>query len=308
MQLVITEKPIVEATFNKELSATSDSIACPYMFYKFNYTNYKYPSEPKYMPEHNCKFNYQLKSYEKGILKNQTPLDFKDSNSIDFLKYTEVFLLVDPDHSGVRGADLFLNHFLESSQVHYPITFALDSCFSNTSLPEVYASRLDYFNNPSGCSTKIRKYEDLKVYRQKYQLKDYIDFNFNGLINKHFKTKNIILTRNKILTLLLLSRYNFNNDMDSNEIIGRDMKDYNIGSAVSQSDILWSLIDAKFISPKLFKVTKKGLSFLDKLPALMKNFDSLMYFQAIEKDKLLSHDAKKIAVIDYLNRMFCGLL
>lgn len=251
MQLVITEKPIVEVNFNKQLSATSDSIACPHMFYKFNYTKYQYPSEPKYLPDTDCTFNYQLKSYENGILKLQKPLNFKDSNSVDFTNYTEIFILVDPDHSGVRAADLFLNHFLGCNQIHYPVTFALGSDYPIVELRDLYDGRLDYFNEPIKSSKQMRKYSDLKKYRQEYQVKDYIDFNFNGLINKHFKTKNILLTRNKILTLLLLSRYKFENDMDSNEVISRDMQDFNIGSVASRSDILWSLIDAKFISPCL---------------------------------------------------------
>jgi len=308
MQLIITEKPSVEANFNREMYATSDSLACPSVYYKFNYTDYSYPSEPKYIHYNNCKFQYEMKSYEEGILKTIIPLDFNNINSINFTKYTEIFILVEPDHSSVRGADIFLNHFLGSEQIHYPVTFALGSDYPFIEIPDMYANRLDYFNEPVNDNERIFKYGDLKKYREKYQLKDFIDFNFNGLMNKHFKTKNILLTRNKILTLLLLSRYHFDNDMDSNEVISIDMKDFSIGSIASQSDIIRALIDAKFISPKLFKITKKGLNFLEKLPALIKGFDSLMYFQVIEKDQFLSHEAKKKAVVDYLNRLFANLL
>lgn len=90
-----------------------------------------------------------------------------------------------------------------------------------------------------------KNYEQIERYRKYYEIKDYIDFNFNGLMKKLFLDKKLFLTRNKIMTLLLIQKYSFNDGMDARDVIGREMMALNIGSEWSKSDIVSSLLEAK---------------------------------------------------------------
>lgn len=129
----------------------------------------------------------------------------------------------------------------------YPVTFALIETQNPEHIAHVFKNRMDYFQLPVTAIAK-KQHNTIDKYRKKYQVKDYIDFNFNGLIKQFFPTGKLLMTRNKIMTLLLLENAGFTEGQGANETIGREMSRNKIGSPASISPILSTLIDAKFIT------------------------------------------------------------
>lgn len=309
MKLLIAEKPNVHTAINKALvNIEAEGITNVHLFYKFVYDGYTFPSTPRYEPQKDTGFLYNRVHHKGGNLSQGAPFNFYEATFNDFLQYSEICLFVEPDHSGVRCTDLFLGHFLGEMKANYPLTFTIIEQHSSEHINSVYDNRIDFFKEPSTAIAK-NKHEQMDHYRKQYQIKDYIDFNFNGLMKQFFPTGKLLMTRNKIITLLLLEQCNFTTVTGSEAKIMKAMSKHKIGSPASISVILSTLKDAEFVTPDTLTVTQKGKSFIESLPSVLTDFNNLMEFQLIENLKNVTH-ADKIALArlhlsllfaDYLN-------
>jgi hypothetical protein len=309
MKLFIAEKPIVHHAINDALpNIEADGISNVHLFYKFVYDGYTFPSTPRYEPQKDVGFLYNRVYHKGNNISHGSGFDFYKSTFNDFLQYSEICLFVEPDHSGVRCTDLFLDHFFGEMKANYPITFTIIEEHSSEHINSVYNNRIDFFKDPVTAIAK-NKHEKMDHYRKQYQIKDYIDFNFNGLMKQFFPTGKLLMTRNKIITLLLLEQCNFTTVTGSEAKIMKAMSKHKIGSPASTSVILSTLKDAEFVTSDTLTVTQKGKSFIESLPSVLNDFSNLMEFQIIENLKNVTH-ADKIALArlhlsllfaDYLN-------
>jgi len=303
MQLIITEKPLDQMNINKALAnITADGICNVHLFYKFNYEGFNFPSKPRYQHDKKSTFTYKMYHHQNGSFLSGQPFNFHENQNEKFLKYSEICLFIDSDHSGVRCSDLFLNHFFGSIQDQYPITFVVVESSHDEHIKNIYENRLDFFKKPI---TKKEKniHNKIDKYRKEYEVKDYIDFNFNGLMKQLFPSGNLLMTRNKIMILLLLKDLTFTDSIQAEKSIMKLMNQHNIGGPASKSEMIRTLIDAEFISPKLYTVTKEGRSFIDNLPMNLKNFESLKRLQDIDKTAL-THEQKMVEIEIYLKSLF----
>jgi hypothetical protein len=312
MKLFVTDKPSTQQAINKSLpNIEADGICNLFRFYQFNYDNYSFLSYPQYQGDNDIGFFYPMYHHAHNKVTSGKEFKFSENSYNDFLKYSEICFFLDRHHTEVRSADLFLDKFFGKLKEHYSVTFAWFDNYATDHIKHSYESRLDYFEAPAiggETGTPRKVYQQLDRHRKAYEIKDYIDFNFNGIMKKVFPTDQLLITRNKIMALLLLQRYIFIDNTESFDTFGREMRDLNIGSSVSRSEILYSLINAKMVSPKLLRVTKKGKSFLDILPVGARDFDCLAHLQTIESLHDCTHERKIKAVDDYLSKIFQGYI
>lgn len=308
MKLFIAEKPSVHNSLNKALlNIEADGITNVHLFYKFVYDGYTFPSTPRYEFQKEDSYVYPMRHYSHGNLNNGIPFNFNEATFNDFLPYSEICLFVEPDHSGVRCTDLFLDLFLGELKSKYPVTFTIIEQHSSEHINSVYANRIDFFKDPVTAKAK-KKHKQMEHYREQYKIKDYIDFNFNGLMKQFFPTGSLLMTRNKIITLLLLEECNFTTVKGSEAKILTKMIKHKIGSPASTSVILSTLKDAGFVKPEILTVTDEGKAFIESLSAGLYNFDLLMEFQRIEQLKEISHTDKMALAQDHLSLLFSNYL
>jgi hypothetical protein len=308
MKLLIAEKPMVHNSINQALfNIEAEGITNVHLFYKFVYDGYTFPSIPRYEPQRDTGFLYNRVYHKGGTILQGAPFNFYEATFNDFLQYSEICLFVEPDHSGVRCTDLFLDHFFGEMKANYPITFTIIEQHSPEHINSVYDNRIDFFKEPVTANAK-KKHKQMKYYRERYKIKDYIDFNFNGLMKQFFPTEKLLMTRNKIITLLLLEQCNFSKIRGSEAKIIQEMSKYKIGSPASISVILSTLKDAGFVTPEILSVTDMGKAFIESLPAGLSDFYNLMEFQRIEQFKDISHADKITLAQDHLSLLFSNYL
>ena len=313
MKLFITDKPNIQHAINKSLpNIEADGICNLFRFYTFNYKNYDFLSCPQYQSDNNVGFFYPMYHHGNGKVTSGKEFKFSENSYNDFLKYSEICFFLERHHTDVRSADLFLDHFFGKLKERYSVTFVWIDNQSTEHIKCQYESRLDYFKfSPIGEETEtVRKvYQQLDKYRKSYEIKDYIDFNFNGVMKNFFPTDNLpshqlLMTRNKIMALLLLQRYSFNDGMEARDVVGREMMELNIGSSESRSEIIFTLVNSNMVTPELYRLTKKAKHFLASLPAGASNFDCLAHLKIIESLDDCTHEQKIEAVDNYLSEMF----
>jgi len=310
MKLIITDKPNVQFAVNEALQdIEADGLCNLFRFYKFNDLNYSFPSHPIYKCDNDLNFFYPMYHHGEGYVKKGKSFNFSEHTRNDLLKYSEISFFLDSSRTDVRSTDLFLDYFFGELKSRHSVTFTWIDDYSNETIRGGYESRLDYFEAPSvNREIENKNYQKIEQYRKEYEIKDYIDFNFNGLMKKNFLIQKLLVTRNKVMTLLLLQRYSFSDSMDSRDVIGREMTELNIGSAWSKSDIISSLIEAQMVTPELYRLTKKAKAFLASLPESLKDFDGLAYLRTIELRDDCTHEQKIEEVNAYLSKLFQGYI
>lgn len=310
MKLIIASKPNLHYAINDSLfNIESDGICNLFRFYKFNNDNYSFPSHPQYKYDNEFDFFYNMYNHGGSKITKGKQFKFHENTYNDFLKYSEICFFLDPCHTDVRSTDLFLDYFFGELKQQHAVTFTWIDNYSTAHIQEIYESRLDYFEvSAKDKKADFKNYQELERYRKAYEIKDYIDFNFNGLMKKNFLIQKLLVTRNKVMTLLLLQRYSFSDSMDSRDVIGREMTELNIGSAWSKSDIISSLIEAQMVTPELYRLTKKAKAFLASLPESLKDFDGLVYLRTIELRDDCTHEQKIEEVNAYLSKLFQGYI
>ena len=310
MKLIVTEKPNIQVEMNKSLPAIdADGICNLFRFYKFNDEHYSFPSEPTYKCDNNLNFYYPIYHHGDSKLTKGKDFIFSENTCNDLLKYSEICFCLNSIHTDVRSTDLFLDYFFGELKERHSITFTWIDNYLHDNIKKAYESRLDYFEAPAfDRELDIKNYQKIEQYRKAYKIKDYIDFNFNGIMKQFFPTKKLLMTRNKIMTLLLLQRYSFSDSMDSRDVIGREMRDFDIGTSWSRSEIVTTLIETKMVTPELYRLTKKAKAFLASLPDTLKDFDGLAYLRTIELRDDCTHEQKIEEVNAYLSKMFQGYI
>jgi hypothetical protein len=310
MQLIVTEKPIVHQDLVKglpELQATGFSNI--WLWYKFNYENFVFLNHPIYQHDPLSNFTYRWVHYIDGSIVKGDIFNYHEATHADFAPFSEIAIFVEKDHSAVRAADLFLNHSFGALKKQHPITFTLVDAYSPEALKECYHKRSDFF-----VATTMKAIKDLakiEQFRDAYKIKDYIDFNFNGMCRQHVLDENnssTFLTRNKLMVMLLLNEKQLKARKFSEASFLSKMTKNNIGSPASQMDIIRSMVNDGFLTPKLLQVTKKGKAFLDSLPNVMTDFNNLKEFQNIEKLKNVSLDDKIDLAKKHLSLLFADYL
>lgn len=308
MKLFIAEKPNVHNAISQALpNVEADGITNVHLFYKFIYDDYTFPSTPRYEFQKEDSYVYPMRHYSHGNVSNGMPFNFNEATFNDFLPYSEICLFIEKDHSAVRCTDLILELFLGDMKSKYPVTFMLIENSSPEHVVQVFKDRMDYFKDPVTAKAK-KKHKQIEHYREQYKIKDYIDFNFNGLMKQFFPTGSLLMTRNKIITLLLLEECNFTTVKGAEAKIMTKMIKHKIGSPASTSVILSTLKDAGFVKPETLTVTDEGKAFIESLSAGLSNFDSLMEFQRIEQFKEISYTDKMALAQDHLSLLFTNYL
>lgn len=310
MKLIVTDKPNVQFAVNEALqNIEADGLCNLFKFYKFNDLDYSFPSHPIYKCDNDLNFFYPMYHHGDGKVTKGNSFKFSENTRSDLLKYTEISFFLYSSRTDIRSTDLFLDYFFGELKDRHSVTFTWIDNQSTEHIRKIYESRLDYFEKPSiDRDIDIKNYQKVEHYRNLYKIKDYIDFNFNGLMKKFFPTKKLLMTRNKIMTLLLLQRYSFSDSMDSRDVIGREMMELEIGTSWSRSEIVTTLIESKMVTPELYRLTKKAKSFLDSLPDQLKDFDGLAYLRTIELRDDCTHEQKIDEVNAYLSKMFQGYI
>lgn len=310
MKLIITDKSNVQFAVNEALQdIEADGLCNLFRFYKFNDLNYSFPSHPIYKCDNDLNFFYPMYHHGEGYVKKGKSFNFSKHTRNDLLKYSEISFFLDSSRTDVRSTDLFLDYFFGELKSRHSVTFTWIDDYSNETIRGGYESRLDYFEAPSvNREIENKNYQKIEQYRKEYEIKDYIDFNFNGLMKQNFPTKKLVMTRNKIMTLLLLQRYSFNDSMDSRDVIGREMSEFHIGTSWSRSEIVTTLVHAKMVTPAFYRLTKKAKAFLASLPDTLKDFDVLAYLRTIELRDDCTHEQKIEEVNAYLSKLFQGYI
>lgn len=310
MQLIVTEKPIVHQDLVKglpELQATGFSNI--WLWYKFSYENFVFLNHPIYQHDPLSNFTYRWVHYIDGSIVKGDIFNYHEATHADFAPFSEIAIFVEKDHSAVRAADLFLNHSFGELKTQHPITFTLVDTYSPEGLKESYHERSDFF-----VATTTKAIEDLakiELYRQNYKIKDYIDFNFNGMCRQHVLDENnssTFLTRNKLMVMLLLNEEILKSKKNPEAFLQSTMVKHNIGSPASQMPIIQSMVKDGFLTPKLLRVTSKGKAFIDSLPKVMTDFKNLKKLQDIEKLKKISLADKITVAQQHLSLLFADYL
>ena len=253
MKLFIAERQFLHKTINESLpNIEADGITNVHLFYKFVYDGYIFPSTPRYEFQKEDSFVYPMKHYSHGNVNNGKPFKFNEATFNDFLPYSEICLFIELDHSSIRCTDLILELFLGDKKSKYPVTFTLIENQNTDNIAQSFEKRLDYFKLPDTARSR-KQHCTIDKFRKKYQVKDYIDFNFNGLMKQFFPTGTLLMTRNKIITLLLLEECNFTSVKGAEGKIMTKMMKHKIGSPASTSVILSTLKEAGFVKPLKLK-------------------------------------------------------
>lgn len=310
MQLIVTEKPIVHQDLIKGLpSLEATGFSNIWLWYKFNYENFAFLNHPIYQHDQLSNFTYRWVHYVDGAIVNGDVFNYHEATHTDFTPFSEIAIFVEKDYSSVRAADLFLEHSFGELKTQHPITFTLVDTYSPEALKDSYHNRSDFF-----MSTTTKAIEDLakiEQYRENYKIKDYIDFNFNGMCKQHILDENnssTFLTRNKLMLMLLMNEKTKKLSKNPESSLHSIMIKHNIGNPASRVPIIRSMVDDGFLTPKLYNVTKKGKAFLDSLPHVMTDFNNLKEFQKIEKLKNVSLDDKIHLAQKHLSLLFADYL
>lgn len=310
MQLIVTEKPIVHQDLIKglpDLQATGFSNI--WLWYKFNYENFAFLNHPIYKHDPLSNFTYRWVHYVDGAIVNGDIFNYHEATHNDFISFSEITIFVEKDYSSVRAADLFLEHSFGELKTQHPITFSLVDTYSQEALKESYHERSDFF--VATTKKSIGNLTKIEQYRQNYKIKDYIDFNFNGMCKQHILDENnssTFLTRNKLMVMLLMNDKTTKLIKNPESVLHSTMIHHNIGNPASRVPIIRSMVDDGFLTPTLYKVTKKGKEFLASLPSVMTNFENLKEFQKIEKLKTVSLDDKITQAQEHLSCLFSDYL
>jgi len=289
MRLFVTEKPQLSKNISEILLKNGDCIFSNNSFkYKFDFNNYQQFSTPKYQFE-SKDFLYKVNQYTedgKMIISG----DFSPDNFVsnyDISKITEILIATDPDHAGVRSADFTLDIFSKDFLETTPVNFIKIDYLSDNSIQKAYIKRASYFKD--NLVLKGRKC---------YQLKDYLDYNFMGLV-KIGKNEYNYLTRNMVWILLALK----DNTQPLKEYdIFEKMHKNKIGSAASISSIYKKILEENLIDTK-GALTSHGVNFLEKLNlnehsfTEFKNINDLVYSD-------VSLEQGKISIEIFLKNLF----
>lgn len=289
MRLFITEKPQLSKIISEILGKQGDYIFSNNSFkYKFIFNDYQQFSIPKYHFESND-FLYKINQCigdKKMIVKG----DFSPDNFVsnyDISQITEILIATDPDHAGIRSADFTLDIFNKDFLDSIPVNFLKIDVSSDDGIQKSYIKRENYFKNNFVLNC-----------RKCYQLKDYLDYNFMGLV-KSGKNEYHYLTRNMVWILLLLK--DNTQHLKVQDIISKMHKN-KIGSAASNLEIYKKISEENLIDTKGI-ITSHGADLLKKLNLNdnsvtdFKNINELVYSN-------VSLEQGKISIEIFLKNLF----
>lgn len=284
MKLFVQEKPKLSTPLTSNILTEKDLVLCNNSFYySFDFSNFELFSTPHYLLS-DSQFTAHFFKKENDLLvkTNRHSLGFDVSN------FDEIVFYMCMDHSGARAIDLTLSSFTNINDIKISVLEEMHPLSTNN-LEKEYKERKSLFNH-----------KEIEKHRKVYQLKDYLDYNFNGLMQSVFEN-HPFLTRNMIWTLLLikdgqLKAYNKNkkskNDYAILNIIDLLHKN-NIGSAASQSLIAKTLVDSQLVDYD--SITDDAQAILDRLKLNEDNLEDFFEINAvIESDDELKKSKMKI--------------
>lgn len=250
-------------------------------FFKFNLSDntvYNFHTSYKYNID-NFAFNFFYKKENSRLIKYVLNNDEYKKEITKIIKNSNKIIITGTlDHTYVRGIDLYCNLIFEIDKSILKYSNKLHNKYNF--LNEI----VDYDN----CTEVIK-------YRNIYIKKDYFDY----LFTERFKeTKGIFdldqyMTANMIATLFLAKKYSYKYP----KVISI-MDKYNIGSPISQSDILSVLIKNRLLNESngVISISNIGLELLSKIP---KRFKKASF---IKLNKKLVND-QEMTFIDFKNKV-----
>lgn len=287
MRLFVTEKPSLLTIILETLGKQGDYVILNNSYkYKFDFNCYQQFSKPKYKFDYNY-FCFKMNQYteDKKIIVKGDILPDSFVSDYDINKITEILIITDPDHSGIRSSDLTLDIFNKKFLNSIPVNFMKIKFHSEEEIKKAYLKRTNYFKNSS-----------VLKFRKIYQLKDYLDYNFTGM-NKNNKYS--YLTRNMFWLLLMLK--------DSTEPLHEyevhiKMHDYNIGSIASVGAIYQKMLEENFINSNGL-VTQRGFDLIQNF-----NFNYNTFTNFKKNNDLVHSDVSfeqgKIKIEYFLKKLF----
>lgn len=284
MKLFVQEKPTLSTPLNSNILTEKDLIICNNSFYySFDFSNFELFSTPHYRLSDSQYTAHFFKKEKDSLIKKE-----RYSAGLDVTNIDEILFYMFIDHSGVRAMDLTLSSFKNINDIEINV---LDEKYpsSNDDLEKRYTERKSFFNN-----------KEIEKHRKIYQSKDYLDYNFNGLIKSLFENYSF-LTRNMIWTLLLIKdgqlKNSFKNKKSTNDDVILRIIDLlhknNIGSAASQTLIAKTLLDSELVFHD--SITEDSQVILNRLKLNEDNLEDFFEINAvIESDDELKKSKMKI--------------
>lgn len=277
MKLFIVDKPSVAKTILNDLRLSDILVVAnnPHL-YQFDYDEFKFLSKPLYKPK---KMTYDEFYLFKSEQQKITELKFYPYSEVDyselFNELTEIHVAVDDSYGSIRATDCFFNFMFKSGWSHLPITFSMVNYEINR-CSQYFSGRINYQSS-----------EVVQTHRCIYQLKDHIDYNFNGMIKTQYPDYEY-MTRNMIKVLCSIVEYG-NNSIDAkkiNEIMKEDFffpRSSFPMSSMAQGKMIDTLQAEAILSPQ-YQMTDKGWNFFDQLSVALKNKNTYQYLHSIQQD------------------------
>ncbi len=289
--------------------------------YKFKYpSNLSYSRIPDIRRQvcyktnlENSLFNAQIKQWKAGHLEELSTQPIKHLKNIHnyegrektkaveevkklFNLNKDWILATDPDRSGTRGFDLFIEIFLGS----YLFEFNFDTLkrlnLSALDKNSIKKRMLDLDDiNPQTKDSAKKILND--TFKNTYKNKDFFDysFNINSLLVYGDALKivggynpNVILTHFMIKTLLLVGK---EEEISDNQIVYKMDKE-GIGSPASRNKILQNIYDMGLIEKRVHKnegtkwlISKEGASFIDMIHNKINSMQTAEVIKDVEEMK-----------------------
>lgn len=276
MKLFIVDKPSVAKTILNDLRLSDILVVAnnPYL-YQFDYSEFKFLSQPVYKPE---KMPYDEFYLFKSEQQKITELTFKPYSEVDyselFNEFTEIHVAVDDSCDSIRATDCFFSFMFKAGWSHLPITVSVSN-YEINSCSQYFSDRIQYHSS-----------EAVQTHRVIYQLKDHVDYNFNGMIRTQYPDYEY-MTINMIKILCSIVE-NGNKPLDAKKI-NEIMKEYfsfptlyfPISSTYGK---MLDTLQAEAILSHQYQMTDKGWDFFEQLSVALKNKNTYHYLHSIQQD------------------------
>lgn len=276
MKLFIVDKPSVAKIILNNLLLPDILVLAnnPYL-YQFDYSEFKFLSKPVYKPKKMSYDEFYLFKSEQQKIKELKFQPYSVDYSELFNDVTEIHVAVDDRYGSIRATDCFFNFMFETGWSHLPITVSAANYEINR-WSQHFSRRKNYHTS-----------EAVQTHRAIYQLKDHIDYNFNGMLRIQYPDYEY-MTRNMIKILCSVVE-NCNKPLDAQKINEMMKDDFSFPmSSFPMSSMAYgkmiNRLQAEDILSHQYQMTDKGWGFFEQLSVALKNKNTYNYLHSIQQD------------------------
>lgn len=206
--------------------------------------------------------SYLTGSHKSGkIYKENDLFEIKNTVKEYIESFDEIIYACDPDYTGVRGFTLLFKMFFgyheykrqlayKKIKISYLEINSLDEKF----LKESYDKRTDLILDES-FSNLIESYKKKDLFEYSFNLNSMVLF--GDILRNIGIYEEVIITKNMLLTLMLISN---SNKLTESDLI-HNMTNSNIGSPVSRTEIITKLYDIGLIYFGTYKKNKRDVRY-----------------------------------------------